>query len=441
VLVVSGLALVLSAGLMLYAVVDRDAGRELVVLLDPPGQPPPLGPLEPDTSAQPLRIRSGSTFGGLVARYDLSPTELRSAAIEHYDLARIRPDRELLVTWRDGEPDPVELSYEIDEDRRLDLTRTEHGWSASLHEIVYAAQTGSRAFEIRRSLWQDGLAAGLRPAGLVRLAQVFEYELDFNTELQPGAAFSMVAEVLSAPGRADRLGDIHAVRLVNGSRAWTVFRYVLPDGVESWYREDGTSLRKPFLRSPLEFSRVTSGFNPRRFHPILKRPRPHNGTDFGAPTGTPVRVVADGKVVRSGRAGGHGLFVKVEHDGGYATSYSHLSRIGVKAGARVRQGQVIGAVGATGLATGPHLHYQMWKNGRFVDPMRIDLPNQAPLPASERAGFAAAVARWLPELERAAELPGEPPASPDDAADTGDPPDGLGDPPDTDDASDDPVAP
>ena len=135
-----------------------------------------------------------------------------------------------------------------------------------------------------------------------------------------------------------------------------------------------------------------------RFHPVLKKRRPHYGVDFGAPTGTSVRAVADGRVTVAGRNGGHGNYVKLDHEGPYHTSYSHLSKILVKKGQRVQQGQLVGKVGATGLATGPHLHYQMWKNGSYVDPMKIDLPNSAPLPSSQRAAFKKTANRWIPML-------------------------------------------
>jgi murein DD-endopeptidase MepM/ murein hydrolase activator NlpD len=427
----SGLVLVgLAAWLAAWTVAS--ARVQVIASLPAPTPPRPAEPLEADTLTLPLSIRRGSNFGRLVQGLGVPAEAVLAAARPHYDLSRIRPDRELGVTWADGDEMPVAVRYDIDEDRTLLVQRDGESWAAVLTEVAYVAEPGARRFEIRRSLWQDGIAAGLRPAGIVRLASIFEYELDFNTELRPGASFAVVADVLRAPERTPRLGDIHAIRLINGDQAWSVFRHRLPDGSEGWYREDGSSLRRPFLRSPLEFSRVTSGFNPQRFHPILKQTRPHNGTDFGAPTGTPVRVVADGKVVRATWSGGHGRFVKVEHDGGYATSYSHLARIDVKAGARVRQGQVVGTVGASGLATGPHLHYQMWHKGRFVDPLKVALPNQAPLPASERAAFAETVARWKTLFDAAEAAPEAAEPSPDDSdvddiytGDDGDPLDGA----------------
>jgi len=401
-LVVSGLVLIAGAGgAAVQGARQLDHPRQIVdqATLKPPA---PVEPLEPDQVVQPVHIRRGTTFGTLVAGYGLPASRLREAALPYYDLARIRSDRALSLRWLDGDASPQAVLYDIDADRTLILERQpDDSWTARLDEVTYESTPGERAFVIERSLWQDGLDAGLRPADLARLAQIFEYEVDFNTELRAGARLAVAGEILTAPGREPRFGDLHAVRMQNGDSTWTAVRHVLPDDTENWYQEDGKSLRKPFLRSPLEFSRVTSGFNPRRFHPILKRRRPHNGTDFGAPTGTPVRVVAEGKVVRAGWAGGHGRFVKVEHEGGYATSYSHLSAISVKRGQRVGQGQLVGRVGSTGLATGPHLHYQMWKNGRYVDPMKTDLPNQAPLPAGERSAFDAAWDQHVPRLDRA----------------------------------------
>lgn len=398
-LVVAGSVLLIAAAGAFVQGVTTLGPRQIVDAEVELRRPAPLADLEPDRVSQPVRIRRGSTFGTLVAPYGLSASALRQAGLEHYDLAKIRSDRSLSLEWLDGDPEPVALRYDIHGDAALVLERGTDGWTARLDEVQYDSAPGERGFVIHRSLWQDGLDAGLRPADLVRLAGIFEYEVDFNTELQAGAAFAAVGEVLTAPGRPERLGELDIVRLRNGDRVWTALRWELSDGTVSWYQEDGTSLRKPFLRSPLEFSRVTSGFNPKRFHPILKRRRPHNGTDFGAPTGTPVRAVADGRVVRAGWAGGHGRFVKIQHEGGYATSYSHLSAINVRKGQSIVQGTVLGKVGASGLATGPHLHYQMWKDGRYVDPMSTELPNQAPLPRGEVATFKARWAEVIPRLD------------------------------------------
>ena len=389
-------AVAVACSLFAVAMFQYTASAEPVVVLPP--APPPLLPMSADEITVPLVIHRGSTIGQLMSDVGLSHRPVLEAAKPFYDLTRIRPDRELSVVYRDGEADPVAVRYQIDGDTAVVVCREGQAWTAEVDAVEYTAKTGTIAFSLTRSLWADGLEAGLRPEDLAILGRVFEYELDFNSELRDGAQFSLVAEIESAPGRPDRLGTVHAVRLVNGDRDHTAVRHE-SDGDEAFYHPDGTGMKRPFLRSPLEFSRVTSGFNPKRYHPVLKKQRPHNGTDFGAPTGTPVRAVADGVVTYSGTNGGHGKHVKLDHDGPYDTSYSHLSSISVKKGSRVRQGQIIGKVGSTGMSTGPHLHYQMWRNGQYVDAMRVDLPRSKALPTGQKAAFQAQVTKWLPSLD------------------------------------------
>jgi murein DD-endopeptidase MepM/ murein hydrolase activator NlpD len=370
------------------------------------GDPAPLpsvslaaeAPLPPDQLIVALEVPAGATFGALMSAHALPERTLREAALKTYDLARIRPDRELQITYVDGDELPTEVRYQIDDDRTLVLTRAEEAWSSVVEEVAYTVTPVWVGLEIRSSLWDAVIQAGLPPADLHRIAGIFEYLVDFNTELQPGDKVHIVGEMRSALGRPDKLGVLHAVRFVGASRRIEAVRFPRENEPDAWYMPDRTALVRMFLRSPLEFSRVTSGFNPKRFHPILKQRRPHNGTDFGAPTGTLVRTVADGVVVEAGSSGGHGNFVKVRHDDTYTTSYSHLSRILVRQGQRVNQGDHIGKVGATGLATGPHLHYQMWRHDKYVDPMRIELPLSKQLDPAELPGFDALVATWLPQL-------------------------------------------
>ena len=398
-----GVVGVVLAALVLMGLALRTfGGGEPAALLDPPPAPDNLAS---DTVEVALKVRSGTTLGVLLSDYDLSGRAIREAALELYDLAKIRPDRDLSLVWRDGETAPVGLRYAPDDDTVIAVDREGEVWTARKEEVVYETAVEARSFQITRSLWQDGLAAGLAPVDLVTLAGIFEYTLDFNTELREGASIALVADVLTAPGR-QKLGAIHAVRLINKGKHFEAVRYAHADGeTEGYYQKDGSGLRRPFLRSPLKFSRVTSGFNPRRFHPVLKKPRPHNGTDFGAPVGTPVRAVADAVVSYAAYNGGHGMFVKLNHENAYETSYSHLSSISVRKGQRVKQGQLLGKVGSTGLSTGPHLHYQMWKNGRYVDAMSVDLPFSQPLPSNEKGAFQAEVTKWLPLLPTASASP------------------------------------
>jgi len=231
------------------------------------------------------------------------------------------------------------------------------------------------------------------------IAKEFDVDIDFHTELQKGDSFKVAVEKMYLDGRLSRYGRILSAEFVQGDRTLRAVRY---DGQESqgYYAPDGTPLRKAFLRSPLKFSRISSGFTQSRFHPILKTMRPHYGVDYAAPIGTPVMASGDGVVILAGWDGGYGKAVKIRHPNGYQTLYGHLSRINVKAGQRVSQEQYIGAVGMTGLATGPHLDYRMIKGGVFLNPLKIQSPRAEPVPRGERAAFEATRDRVLALLER-----------------------------------------
>jgi murein DD-endopeptidase MepM/ murein hydrolase activator NlpD len=328
-----------------------------------------------------VEIEPGSSFGLIMARYGLPEGKLRELARGVHDLSKIKADRELQLTWVSGEETPSAVRYQLDEDRTLVLERAAAEWSVRVETIAFASDVRSLSLVVAGSLWRTLADAGLRPRDIARLNETLEFH--------PGDRLTLVGDVRVSEGRAPWLGDLHALRFEGSDRTVEAVRFVHLDGTEDWYSADGKSLRGAFLRSPLEFSEVSSGFSKRRFHPILRVSRPHNGTDFAAVTGTPVRTVADGVVVAAGYNGGHGYYVEIQHDDEWATSYSHLSRVGVRRGQKVRQGDFIGKVGSTGLATGPHLHYQMWRRGAFVDAMRVELPLQKTLQDDERSAFAA----------------------------------------------------
>jgi murein DD-endopeptidase MepM/ murein hydrolase activator NlpD len=386
------------AALVLLLVMVLKPDFRINDLVDEPVVPVEAVQLAPDSVVVPIKIRRGSNLGSLLRERGVDSGPVRQAALSHYDLAKIRPDRDLQLVYADGDEKPVAVRYNVDEDKTVVVTRSGDKWIGSLETVDWEANIESLSFALTRSLWQDGLDEGLRPGDLVRLAQIFEYELDFNSELRKGASFALVGEILRSPGRKPKMGVIHAARVSNNGRDYVAVGYQRSSGEEGFYHPDGTGMKRPFLRSPIEFSRVTSGFNPRRFHPIKKTHRAHNGTDFGAPTGTPVRAVGNGVVVYAGRSGGHGNFVKIDHPGTWHTSYSHLSKIGVKKGQTVKQGQYIGKVGSTGLSTGPHLHYQMWHHGKYVDAMRVALPKSEPLPKSELGPFRDVAEKWVSQL-------------------------------------------
>lgn len=302
------------------------------------------------------------------------------------------------LDYRDGEADPWRFRLDSDDPTEFTLTRTGESWATADRPIPYDISTGRREMTVTSSLWEAALSAGLRPSQIIAVAHIFEYDVDFNTELVKGARILLAADTLVGEDGEARVGNIRGAVLENGSKTYTAIRFTHPDGTVGWYAPDGEGRKRAFLRSPLEFSRVTSGFSTGRYHPVLKIKRPHLGVDFGAPTGTAVRAVADGVVEQAGPAGGHGNFVKLDHEGPYETSYSHLSKILVKRGQKVRQGDVIGRVGSTGLATGPHLHYQFYVNGAYKDPMKVNLPMTQTLGVGDKAAFFAARDAVLPLL-------------------------------------------
>lgn len=222
--------------------------------------------------------------------------------------------------------------------------------------------------------------------------------IHFNTELQPGDSFRVAVEKMSLDGRFCRYGKILAAELRRGERTITAVRFEGRDGSE-YYTPDGIPLRRTFLRSPLRFSRVSSGFTHARFHPILKSMRPHLGVDYAAPTGTPVMASAAGMVTLAGWSGGYGKTVRIRHAHGLETLYGHLSRINVRMGQRVEQGACIGAVGTTGLATGPHLDYRTIRSGVYVNPLTLEAPPPDPVSPAERLAFDAARTRELALLD------------------------------------------
>jgi len=246
-----------------------------------------------------------------------------------------------------------------------------------------------RAGEIRSSLFAASDAVGLPDAITMQLAEVFSGDIDFHHDLRRGDWFAVVYEMRDIDGQPAGAGRIVAAEFVNKGNAYRAFSWQGTDGAPGYYAEDGKNLRKAFMRSPVSFTRITSGFSMARFHPFLQTWRAHKGVDFAAPTGTPVHAAGDGTVASAGRENGYGNAVVLKHGAAYSTVYAHLSRFasGIKPGMRVAQGDVIGYVGQTGWATGPHLHYEFRVNNEQRNPMTIALPAAQPLPAAERAAY------------------------------------------------------
>lgn len=332
-------------------------------------------------------IRAGETLAQTFSELGLSGSEAHGAAValaRYVDPRRVRPgDRYRALHAADGRLE--EFFYAVSGKGDASLTRTGDDWHATFR--AYERSVRPRAVN---GVLEDSLETSLRTAGAdptlgYRMADVLQWDLDFNRDLQPGDQFSALYEEIYLDGQFYGLGGVIALRYRNGGKTLEAYRY----GDGGYYDQEGRPLRKAFLKSPLPYSRVTSGFSQRRFHPVLRTYRPHWGIDLGAPVGTPVRVTGNGVVVSAGWEGGGGKTIKVRHSGGYVTQYLHLSRFadGVRGGARVSQGDVIGYVGQTGLATGPHLDYRVQKNGGWINPTSLGGVQAEPIPVADLGRF------------------------------------------------------
>jgi len=360
----------------------------------------PRGAAGPD----PLRILRG-TVGrnetlARALRDSASPAEIHAlveAARPIHDLARLSVGHPFGVAL--ASQGIAAFTYGIDELRTLRVWRQGGDWASELLRREYETRVGSASGAIESSLFAALEEAGEQDQLALDLADIFAWDVDFNTELRPGDSFRVALEKHYLSGRFSRYGRILAAELVRGERVLQAVRFEGASG-PGYYTPAGTPLRKAFLRSPLRFTRISSGFSMARLHPILKTVRPHPGVDYAAPAGTPVSAAAAGIVSQAGWSGGYGKLVRLRHANGFETQYGHLSRIDVRLGQRVAQGARLGSVGATGLATAPHLDYRMLRNGRFVNPLRIQAPAADPLHAEEMPAFDAAATQALALLDR-----------------------------------------
>jgi murein DD-endopeptidase MepM/ murein hydrolase activator NlpD len=236
----------------------------------------------------------------------------------------------------------------------------------------------------------------------MNLAGIFAWDIDFVLDIRTGDTFSIIVEELWRDGKRVAEGDILAAEFVNQGEQFRAIMYRSPDGTVSYFSPEGKNMRKAFLRAPLSFSRISSNFNPNRRHPVLNTIRAHKGVDYAAPSGTPIKAAGDGKVIFRGVKGGYGNTIILQHGGNITTLYAHMQRFNRAArnGMRVRQGTIIGYVGQSGLATGPHLHYEYRKNGVHMNPRTVKLPDAAPIDPALRADFDKVAAPLLAKLDR-----------------------------------------
>ncbi|MGE5189227.1 MAG: peptidoglycan DD-metalloendopeptidase family protein [Gemmatimonadota bacterium] len=335
-------------------------------------------------------VKAGETMSHIFEKYGLDVADLlrmREAAADVYRLKRIAKGQPYRIAL-DADNSVLSLDYVIDDEQILTVVRDEDGFRARKDAIAYERRTGTVAGVIETNLVAALEGTGDSALLAIRLSDILSWDLDFNTDLRRGDSFGIVVEELWRDGRFHHYGDILAAEFTNDGTTYRAYRYEA-GGRPAYFDEDGKSLQRAFLKAPLSYRRISSGFSRSRLHPILKIRRPHFGVDYAAPRGTPVSALGDGTVRFAGRRGPNGNLAIVSHPRGYTTYYGHLSRFGrgIRKGARVAQGDVIGYVGATGRATGPHLDFRIRKGGRFLNPAAVDLPRGTGVPEDRLADF------------------------------------------------------
>ena len=370
--------------------------------------------LAPDTTLIRGLVEPRATLEAMLREHgvaaDVVATAVRAASVV-FDLRRLRAAQPFLLE-RALNGGLRHFEYEIDADSYLRVTPISSNadeFRADVLPIPKTMEYSVAAGTIDTStpsLFQAMAATGESAELTLALAQVFAGEIDFNSEVQPGDHFAVAFERFVRDGRPPTYGVITAAEFDNDGRRIRAVRFITPDGEAGYFDEEGRSLRRLFLRSPLKFEpRVTSRYALRRLHPILQTTRAHRGVDYGAPTGAPVVAIGNGTVVSATRDSVNGRMVRLRHASGYDSYYLHLSAFapGIRRGVRVDQGETIGAVGSTGLATGSHLHYGLRKNGTWVDPLREhrNMPPGDPVPAAAMETFRAARDEALGQLEAA----------------------------------------
>lgn len=365
--------------------------------------------------AQPVITPIGDAIEFVVRRNDTLERIFRQLQLNLQDLAAIRSlpgMRDNLDSLKPGESIAFihidgalqSLVRRISDTNTLSVKRDATGFAAEVIETPLDYRLQHVHGEIESSLFSAARAAGVSSDTIMRLANdIFGWDIDFALEIQPGDKFALVYEKKFRDNEYIGDGVILAAEFFNNGRTYRAIRFESADKqIADYFTPDGRSMRKQFLRAPLDFTRISSNFNPRRLHPILNTIRAHQGVDYAAPTGTAIKAAGDGRVSFVGNKGGYGKAIVLEHGGAISTLYGHMSRFtaGMRAGSRVKQGQIIGYVGSTGSATGPHLHYEYLVNGIHKNPRTVGLPDAQPIPPSYRAEFEMRSGQLLAQLDQ-----------------------------------------
>ncbi|KFN49595.1 peptidoglycan DD-metalloendopeptidase family protein [Arenimonas composti] len=380
---------------------DVDARTTLALPL------PPLAAVDADAADtgplwQTVHVRSGQTLGAVFEEMGVPATVMHRVLeipAAKGPLSRLREGAELAFEFGD-DGQLRGLRFDRDEANRIELRIDAEAITQTLIERPLERRIMIASGEITSSLYADGARAGLSNNAINQMANAFSYDIDFSRDLRDGDQFQVVYEELWRDGERVRAGDVVAASFVNRGTEYTALRFER-NGKYEFFDHTGRPLKKSFMRMPIEFARLSSRFNPNRRHPILGTVRAHRGVDYAASPGTPIMSAGDGRVSFVGWQNGYGRTVVVDHGRGHTTLYAHMSRFGsYKVGQQVQQGGVIGYVGSTGLASGPHLHYEFRVNGAHRDPLTVTMPKPEPLTGAELARFQAATAPAMAQLRR-----------------------------------------
>ncbi|MDO6595018.1 OapA family protein [Neptuniibacter sp. 1_MG-2023] len=347
-------------------------------------------------------IGSGDNLTSMFKKAGLTARDVynvASAAKDSKSFTRLFPGQTLSFVIKEGELH--KLRHRESELKHTLLTKTPTGFNVDIIERKPDIEHKYTAGTIQDSLFLAGEEAGLSSKKIMELASIFGWDVDFVLDIRKGDSFSLIYEEKFLDGKKIGEGPIIAAQFINRGSKFTALRYTNSEGDSSYFTPEGYSMRKAFLRAPVGFARISSKFSLNRKHPVLNRIRAHKGVDYAARTGTPIKAAGDGKIIFRGKKGGFGNVVIVQHGSNITTLYAHMSKFkgGQKTGTRIKQGQVIGFVGQTGLASGPHLHYEFRVNGVHKNPLTVKLPQALPIAENERPTFKSTASALLAQLE------------------------------------------
>lgn len=358
-------------------------------------------PVEPIFDWRTETVRKGDTLSHIFARVGFNSKDVYEVmnSGEQVDLlTKIHPGQQIEFAAQGNQL--LALRFKPSKAKTLLIQRVDGDLVTSLTNLPTVAFTSYAQGTISSSLFLAAKDAGLSESVTMELANIFGWDIDFVFDIREGDHFQVIYQELTLNGEKIRDGDILAAQFTNKGKTYTAFRFETSDQRAHYFTPEGDSMRKAFLRSPIDFARISSHFNMFRRHPVLHTIRAHKGTDYAASRGTPIKATGDGKVAFVGRKGGYGNVVILQHGQTYKTLYAHMNGFarGIKTGRSIRQGQVIGYVGSTGLATGPHLHYEFYVNGSVRNPVTVKLPNAKPISPQDRSRFLAHVEKMQGQL-------------------------------------------